>query len=99
MKIIKIALVIFVCLNTSIANKAQDINTKTSQVVNRANQASKIYKNIATTEEKFHQLEEAYKTVSNMPDRHFADYTVFNKSREEFLMIYNEKRDTSKTMA
>lgn len=91
MKIIKIALMIFVCLNTSIANKAQqDINTKTSQVVNRANQAAKIYKTIATTEEKFHQLEEAYKTVSNMPDRHSADYTVFNKSREEFLMIYNK---------
>lgn len=90
MKIIKIALVIFCLSDTSIANKAQDINTKTSQVVNRANQASKIYKTIATTEEKFHQLEEAYKTVSNMPDRHFTDYTVFNKSKEEFLMIYNE---------
>lgn len=93
MKIIKIALVIFVCLNTSIANKAQDINTKTSQVVNRANQAAKIYKTIATTEEKFRQLEKAYETVSNMPDRHSTDYTVFNKSREEFLMIYN-KTDT-----
>lgn len=90
MKIIKIALVIFCLSDTSIANKAQDINNKALQVANRANQASKIYKTIATTEEKFHQLEEAYKTVSNMPDRHFTDYTVFNKSREEFLMIYNE---------
>lgn len=93
MKIIKIALVIFVCLNTSIANKAQDINTKTSQVVNRANQAAKIYKTIATTEEKFHQLEEAYRNESGKPDMESISYEIFNKSKKEFIMIYN-KTDT-----
>lgn len=91
MKIIKIALVIFVCLNTSIANKAQqDINTKKAQVANRANQASKIYKNIATTEEKFYQLEEAYRNESDKPDMELISYEIFNKSKKEFLMIYNK---------